>query len=113
MPMLGDVLAAARRSSSGFAAWLRAVNPETAERVAAAAASRGVSETGFVRIAMADFSRFASEEDWATLTSHLKNTDDPGTACLLGMTDWRIAAEGAALAHEAHLREETTNEREP
>jgi hypothetical protein len=91
MPMLGDLLTAARRSSGEFVRWLKAADPEMAAQVAEAAARWGVSETSFVRTAMADFSRFASEEDWATLTSHLKNADDPGTACLLGMTHWRLA----------------------
>lgn len=90
MPMLGDLLAAARRSSGEFARWLVATDPEMAAQVAETATRWGVSETSFVRTAMADFSRYASEEDWATLTSHLKNTDDPGTACLMGMTHWRL-----------------------
>jgi hypothetical protein len=91
MPMLGDLLAAARHSSGEFIRWLEAADPELAAQVVETASRWGVSETSFVRTAMADFSRFASEEDWATLTSHLKNTDDPGKACLLGMTHWRLA----------------------
>lgn len=95
MPMLGDLLAAARRSSGEFILWLNAADPELAARVAEAASLWGVTATSFVRTAMADFSRHASEEDWATLTSHLKNTDDPGTACLLGMTHWRLTLAAA------------------
>lgn len=110
MPMLGDVLAAARRSSAGFTRWLDAADPDVAARVAEAAARWGVGTTGFVRTALADFSRFASEEDWATLTSHLKNTDDPGTACLLGMTHWRLTAEDAAMARRMNAVEEPSNE---
>lgn len=110
MPMLGDVLAAARRSSAGFARWLDAADPELAARVAEAASRWGVGETGFVRTAMADFSRFASEEDWASLTSHLRNSDDPGTACLLGMTHWRLTAEDVALARRTKALEEPSDE---
>lgn len=105
MPILGDVLAAARRSSGAFLCWLDAADPELAARVAEAAARWGVTSTGFVRTAVADFNRFASEEDWATLTSHLKNTDDPGTACLLGMTHWRLTAEDAAVARRTNAAE--------
>jgi hypothetical protein len=90
MPMLGDLLAAARRSSADFVRWLEAADPAMAAQVAEAAQRWGVSETSFVRTALADFSRFASEEDWVSLTAQLKNTDDPGTACLLGMTHWRL-----------------------
>lgn len=110
MPMLGDVLTAARRSSAGFARWLDAADPELAARMAEAASRWGVGMNGFVRIAMADFSRFASEEDWATLTSHLKNTDDPGSACLLGMTHWRLTVEDAAVARRMNAVEEPSNE---
>ena len=110
MPMLGDVLAAARRSSAGFMHWLDAADPALTARVAEVAMRWGVSATGFLRIAMADFSRFASEEDWATLTSHLKNTDDPGTACLLGMTHWRLTVEDAAVARRTNAVEEPSNE---
>ncbi len=96
MPMLGDLLAAARRSSGGFARWLAAADPEMAARVDEAAARWGLDATGFVRVAIADFDRFAAEEDWATLSSHLKNTDDPGTVCLLGMTHWQLSRADAA-----------------
>ena len=50
--------------------------------------------TGFVRAAMSDFNRFAAEEDWATLTSSLRDTDDPGTTCLLAMVHWRLTVRG-------------------
>ena len=103
MPMLGDMLAAARDCASGFQAWLAASEPELAERVAAAAAATGVSPTGYVRAAVADFSRFASEEDWATLTSGLRDSADPGTTCLLAMVDWRLTASACgAHSHRDH-----------
>jgi hypothetical protein len=47
-------------------------------------------------MAIADFNRFASEEDWATLTSSLKTTDDPGTTCLVAMVHWRLNVRGCS-----------------
>ena len=99
MPMLGDILAAARDASGGFARWLEAVDPELAREVAAAAGQEGTTPTAFVRAAVADSSQFASEEDWATLVSRIRDSEDPGTACLIVMVRWRLAAaaEPAAL----------------
>ncbi len=97
MPMLGDMLAAARDSSGHFQAWLERSDPELAIRGSASLrALQGMSPTGYVRAAMSDFNRFASEEDWATLISSLKTTDDPGTLCLLAMVHWRLTARGCA-----------------
>jgi hypothetical protein len=96
MPMLGDMLAAARDSSGHFQAWLERSDPELAAAVQRASSQHGLTPTGYVRAAMSDFNRFASEEDWATLTSTLKTTDDPGTLCLLGMVHWRLTARGCS-----------------
>lgn len=101
MAMLGDILAAARDSSSGFEAWLECGDPELGEKVRAAATAQGVSVTGFVRGAISDFNRLAPEEDWASLTSSLRDTDDPGTTCLLGMVHWRLTVRGCA-EHSTH-----------
>lgn len=101
MPMLGDLLAAARNGAGEFAAWLRLANPELAAGVDAAAAAEAMSPTGYVRAAIADFARFASEEDWAALTSTLKRSEDPGTACLVAMVDWRLTAR-ACTQHSPH-----------
>lgn len=92
MPMLGDILTAARDSSAGFQDWLAAANPELAGEVREAAEEAGLSPTGYVRMAIADFSRFAPEEDWATLTSNLRDSGDPGSTCLLAMVHWRLTA---------------------
>ena len=94
MPMLGDMLAAARSSSSGFQAWLERSDPALATDMKKAAAAHGLTPTGYVRTAIADFNRFASEEDWATLTSSLRDSDDPGTVCLLAMVHWRLTVRG-------------------
>jgi hypothetical protein len=92
MAMLGDILAAARDGAGQFAIWLEGADPDLAGKVEAAAGQEGISLTAYVRRALADFSRLASEEDWATLTSNLKRTDDPGTICLLAIVDWRLTA---------------------
>ncbi len=94
MAMLGDLLASARASAGSFQAWLEITDPELAAAVAGAAAREGLSPTGFVRVAVADFSRLASEEDWATLVSSLRDAGDPGTVCLLAMVHWRLTARG-------------------
>jgi hypothetical protein len=91
MAMLGDVLAAARRSAADAEAWLRAADPGAADRLRAAADAAGETPAGYLRIAVADFTRFASEEDWATLTSRLRDSDGPGTTCILAMLEWRLA----------------------
>jgi hypothetical protein len=104
MPMLGDLLATARNSAGAFQAWLAASDPELAARVVDAAAREGNSPTAFVRAAVSDFSRFASEEDWATLTSRLQGgNDDPGTVCLAAMVEWRIEALDAHARHHWEL----------
>ena len=103
MPMLGDLLAAARGSAATFQAWLDATDQALAAKVETAAAKEGLGVPGFVRMAIADFGRFASEEDWATLTSSLRDSDDPGTICLVAMVDWRLAASGCAVhSHGQH-----------
>lgn len=92
MAMLGDILAAASRSTGGVERWLRADHPRLHEAVDQAAASEGTSVSGFARMAVVDFSELANEEDWASLTSRLRDSPDPGVACLLTMLEWRIAA---------------------
>lgn len=106
MAMLGDILAAARDGAGQFHAWLSVVDPQLATRVDAAAADQAMTPTSYVRAAMADFSRFASEEDWATLTSNLKRTDDPGTACLLAMIDWRLTAQACTQHSHVHITQQ-------
>lgn len=116
MTTLGDILGAARRSAASFQSWLTASDPGLARRVAETAQQTGLSPTGYVRAAVADFSRFASEEDWATLVSAMRDSADPGTDCLLAMVDWRLTAKGCgshshAPGQQAHMREEATDER--
>lgn len=106
MPMLGDLLAAARDSASGFVGWVEASDPDLAAQMSAAAVRLGISPAGYARMAVADFSRFASEEDWATLTSSLRDSDDPGTLCLLAMVHWRLTAAGCSAHSHARSNHE-------
>lgn len=94
MPMLGDLLAMARSASGTFEGWLERSDPELAAKVKRASEGQGITATGYIRGAISDFNRFAAEEDWASLVSGLRNTDDPGTACLLAMVHWRLTARG-------------------
>jgi hypothetical protein len=113
MAMLGDLLAAARDGAGPFQAWLAESDPELAAAVAAAAEREGLTAAGFVRGAVADFSRFAAEEDWATLTSSLRDSGDPGTLCLLAMVHWRLTARGCcehSFTH-SHRQEGAADER--
>lgn len=105
MPMLGDLLAAARDGAGNFQPWLKVANPELAAAVEAAAGAAAMTPTAYVRAAIADFARFASEEDWATLTSTLKRSDDPGTACLVAMVDWRLTARACTQHSHQNLSE--------
>lgn len=96
MALLGDLLAQARTTSGNFQAWLERSDQKLATELVRAAAHQGMTPTGYVRMAMSDFNRFASEEDWATLTSSLRNTADPGTTCLLAMVHWRLTVRGCS-----------------
>lgn len=112
MPMLGDLLAAARDGAGNFQPWLKVANPELAAAVDSAAKAEEMTPTSYVRTAISDFARFASEDDWATLTSALKRTDDPGTACLLAMVDWRLTAKACPQhSHQHHPEGGATDER--
>ncbi len=90
MATFGDLLGLARKSSLRFTEWLEVAEPSLADKVAHAANASNLTPAGYVRVAVADFSRFADEEEWATLSSTLKDSEDPGLACLLSMIHWRL-----------------------
>lgn len=90
--MLGDILASARSSATDLQRWLRAVDPDLSAQMAERAEREGMSSTAYARVAVADFAARASEEDWATLTSSLRHSDDPGAACLVAMIHWKLTA---------------------
>src|SRR3546814_16595642 len=109
--MLGDMLAAARKSAGRFQAWLEGSNPALAAQVVERAAIQGLSPAAYVRVAVADFASLASEADWATLISRVRDSGDPGQVRLLAMVHWRLspphcgchAAEGVGL-HDRTVR---------
>src|SRR3546814_18737999 len=90
--MLGDMLAAARKSAGRFQAWLEGSNPALAAQVVERAAIQGLSPAAYVRVAVADFASLASEEDWATLLSRLPDSGHRGTVCPLALGHWRLSA---------------------
>lgn len=95
MAMLGDLLSDARRSAADVERWLSDGHSGLAARLSRAASAEGESPATFVRIAVADFGRFATEEDWAMLVSRLRDDSGPGTVCLVTMLEWRLSiAEG-------------------
>ena len=102
MVMMGDLLAAARDSAGRFQPWLQSTDPGLARDVATAAEREGLTPSGFVRVAVADFSRLASEEDWATLVSSIRDNPDPGAICLQAMVHWRLTAR--ACSEHSHAR---------
>lgn len=113
MVMLGDLLAAARDASGAFRDWLGLAHPALAAAVDAASADQQMTPTAFMRAAVADFTRFASEEDWATLVSSLRDSEEPGTVCLLAMVHWRltVAGCGAHTLTHVHFAGGAANER--
>lgn len=90
MPMLGDILADARSASGRLHTFLQCSDPDLASRLATAAEQERMGPSAYARMAIADFSRSASEDDWATLVSALRESDDPGTDCLVAMVHWRL-----------------------
>lgn len=96
MATLGDILGSAKRSAAGFQRWIEAADPDLAEEVRVAAAHTGDSFAGLARAAVADFSRFADEDDWAKLTRIIRDDEDPGTTCLMAMVRWRLTATSCA-----------------
>lgn len=100
MALLGDLLGAARRESSRFVASIGTVDPVLARGLAESAGRLDLDPGAFVRLALSDFARLASEEDWATLMSGIRDSADPGMTCLAGMVEWRIGAVGCQT-HDA------------
>ena len=88
--MLGDVLAAARRSGAGIEKWLEPADPDLWKALRSEAMQHHGDPADFARMAVADFSEHASEEDWAMLVSRMRDADDPGRVLLLTMMRWRL-----------------------
>lgn len=90
--MLGDLLAAARRSAGSIRDWLAEADEALAAELTAAAEGERMPVGTYARLAVADFARRADEEQWATLASRVRGAADPGRECLRTMLRWRIAA---------------------
>lgn len=99
--MLGDILAAARRSGDGLDRWLAPASPDLWRLASAKAAHDGMTEADFARLCVAEFTSGASEEAWATLVSRLRDTEDPGRECLMEMMRWRLSGDGATRGPQA------------
>ena len=89
--LLGEVLTAARKSGDGIKDWLAHIEPEIWTAMGKAAEADGIDHATYARFAVADFSKSASEDDWATMMGQIGKAQDPGQACLLSMITWRLA----------------------
>lgn len=97
--MLGEVLTAARNSGAGLEDWLAPAEPEIWAALGEAAEAEGMDHATYVRVAVADFSRSAPEEDWATMMGRIRDAPDPGQACLLSMITWRLRHADGKCSH--------------
>ncbi|KEO61588.1 hypothetical protein [Thioclava indica] len=96
---LGEVLTAARNSGNGIQDWLAPAEPEIWAALGEAAEAEGLDHATYARLAVADFSNRAPEEDWATMMSRIRDAQDPGQACLLSMITWRMANGDGKCGH--------------
>lgn len=106
--MLGDYLALAKNAGADIQGWLTQVGPLQAKALEKLAADERISPARAARMAVADFSRFAGEEDWATLISHVRVAADPALACLGAIVDWRLAQKPCE-AHQPSKRHHHIN----
>lgn len=90
--MLGEVLAAARRSPDAMEAFLSVADPILSQRMQREAASAGQSVADWVGYTVGWFETHAKGEDWATLTSRLRSSPTPGDECLWFMIERRLTA---------------------
>lgn len=88
--MMGDLLAGAANASVDMEAFVARCDPDLCTAVQKAMAGSGLSFAAIGRAAVADFSRFASGEDWSALLRSVRDTDDPAAACLTGMVRWHL-----------------------
>lgn len=99
--MLGDVLAAARRSGAGIETWLKPADPALWDALRAEAERQDRPPADIAQNAMAAFSDRAGEEDWATLISKMRDDSDPGRVLLMTMIRWQLdTTQGTAATVE-------------
>jgi hypothetical protein len=108
MATLGDILASARQAAT-IERWLTAADLDLAQAIGEAASREGEPLDCFARIVVADFTRAADENAWTTLLSRVRDSSDPGLACLSEMVRWRLslaatggAAERSAIGSDQH-----------
>ena len=89
MLMLGDILALARKSAGELQRI--GLPDELIERAVSAAEREQLSPQSFVRAAVGEFSRNAHPDEWTQLMTRLRDSDDPGAACLQAMIERRLA----------------------
>lgn len=93
---LGEILGDARRAARTIGPALAAADPDLARAAAGASAAAGEPLHVFARVAVADFARSATEDDWTALMRVAQDGEDPGTGCLAQMVRWRLAREATA-----------------
>lgn len=103
--MLGDILAAARRSGASIETWLKPADPDLWDALSAQARQQGRPVVEIARTAMDAFSNRADEEDWAMLISKMRDDVDPGRILLLTMIRWQLGAAtgGKSFAHREDI----------
>lgn len=86
--MVGDILATAARDAVGFATWIEGEDAAMAAKCRAAANGQPLDR--WVRGAVTWFELHASADDWATLTTRIRESDAPGKALLAMMVERRL-----------------------
>ncbi|MHA6334048.1 hypothetical protein ACXYL9_10235 [Qipengyuania sp. CAU 1752] len=89
--MLGDLLAAARDSAAVLERWLGARDDDILDQCLASAQEEGQSLNRWLAGSVAWFERYASSDDWASLTSRMMGSDAPGQDCLMAIIEQRLA----------------------
>jgi hypothetical protein len=96
--MLGDLLAEARRSSIDAAHCLEFGDRALFDRCADAALKEAQTLERWLVATVGWFERHASGDDWATLTSRMMSSADPGGDCFRAMVGRRLAGCGTVTA---------------
>lgn len=87
--MVGDILGAARRSAISLPDWIERRAPELARRCAEVAGKNGISN--WLQSTVGWFELHATGDDWADLTSKMRDSEAPGEIFLITMVEKRLA----------------------
>lgn len=96
---LGEILGNARRAARTVGPALATADPGLAHAAEQASAAVGEPLHVFARAAVAGFARNATEEDWNALMRVVRDSEDPGTNCLVEMVRWSLACEAAEASN--------------